>query len=261
MKARLYQRSLPQVFGISFLDVFACTLGILLLILNVFALQVGRSYSNEAALHRIADLERQRAEAGKNMLEAQEMSRMANAWARHEQTATPGQKHGENLQQEVQALEQSLASLAANAKNLPNLSELRNKHSIGSKELESVESEYRRARDSVMNPFQQASASGTVRQAPRFIVIDRDAGIDLQGKGRPLKPGSEEWEQLLSSMRARRSSEYILFIVKPEGVMALRDFEASIKSAGLIYGIEPYTQAWDSILSCLSSTPQRPAQP
>jgi hypothetical protein len=85
--------------------------------------------------------------------------------------------------------------------------------------------------------------------------------IDMLDQSRPLPVGSDNWRQLINYMRARRAEEYILFIVKPEGVAALRKFEASVKDAGPIYGIEPYTQAWDSILSAFSSQPQRGGQP
>ncbi len=226
------ERTPVSIFSLSFLDVFACALGALILILLMIINQVSTAVDSSEIEAKIQKLrERQTAVASETLDQAATL-----------RAAEVAAKQMETLQKELEAARAEIAALdKASATDPVTLNKLR-------ADIEALKNAQAEARRKVLSqPAGPATGTGTVTQQPRMLVLLKDRVRDIT-TNTDFPVGSGAWLQLLEWFKTNRTSYYPLMIVKPEAIQIFGDVETKFRQAGIPYGYEPYVPAWDSLL-------------
>lgn len=232
------ERTPVSIFSLSFLDVFACALGALILILLMIINQVSTAVDSSEIKSKIQQLRERQTAVASQTLDQTATLRAAEVAA----------EEMEALRKQLEAARTEIAALDKVSSTDPAvLSKLR-------AEVEALKSAQVEARRKVLAQREAPSTSagpatgtGTVTQQPRMLVLLKDRVRDIT-TNTDFPVGSGAWQQLLEWFKTNRASYYPLMIVKPEAIKIFDNVEREFKQSGIPYGYEPYVPAWDSLL-------------
>lgn len=236
-----------NIFNLSFLDVFACVLGTLILILLMMAQQATSVLNEESISKRVESFKKKREEVGTRWLATKTEREAAKRWRAEQNTMN---QLVESYQRQISDNQQKIVELPpvpAQPSTTTPLEKLKQQVDAIRNQLVATRTRIFRRTPSTSGPFTSVNPTSPITQEPRIVLVSRDSVTDM-ATVKVMTVNSAEWIQFLNLMRQSRATEYILFLLKPEGVDLYKKLEQSVKDANLIYGFEPYTSMWDAFI-------------
>lgn len=225
-------REAVSIFSLSFLDVFACALGALVLILLIIFNQVTLTFDNDTLRARIEAVETKKETVIDEVRANTEAEKAAREW---DATKAAVQSRLEQLEKEVQ--DKQAAAAPFQGLTTDTLEQAR-------QAVEQVQSQTVRQRESVNNMW---FGTASVQQKMRLVEVYADRFVD-HGKEPAQSFDETRISDLVDRLKRVRALEYPLFVIHPDGIDLWRQLEPQVEQNGLLYGFEPYTGAWDAIL-------------
>lgn len=226
-------RETVSIFNLSFLDVFACALGALVLILLMIFNQVSITFDTESIKEQIEEIEGKTAGVVGQVRENVEAEKDARDW--------------DAVKEEVEAntaeLSAELAELRARAKTYANLTT--DTVTQAQQAVAQMQSQTVRQRKSVSGIW---FGTGSISQKARFVEVYEDYLVDYGGGQRKTIQAGDV-DDFVKGLMQIREQQYPLFIVRPAGIYFWVRVEALVENAGIPYGFEPYTNVWAPILA------------
>lgn len=225
-------RETVGIFNLSFLDVFACALGALVLILLMIFNQVSITFDPVTIKKEIEEIEGKQASVVAQVRGNIEAETAARQW--------------DAMKAEVEAnvaqLEAQISELQEAAKPYANLTT--DTVTQAQQAVAQMQSQTVRQRDSVSGVW---FGTGSISQKARFVEVRDDELVDYGGGKRTIIQAGGA-DDFVDSLLQIREQEYPLFIIKPAGIEFWARLETLVERAGIPYGFEPYTQVWAPIL-------------
>lgn len=229
-------RETVSIFSLSFLDVFACCLGALILILMMVINQVTLAFDPTAVQAEVQELESQKKSTATVLPEMMAAQSAAREWDNTKEDAT----------REIAALQQEIAQMQSVTLEFAD---------VTTEIVNQARQVVVQARTMVEHERENAGTlwfgTGDTGRKPRFLDVHDGHIIDhpVGGERRTLS-----LSDLTSFLRSDLDSgEYPVFIIRPQATEFWDDVESRVESTGVLYGFEPYTSTWEPILGGANS--------
>lgn len=222
-----------SIFSLSFLDVFACALGALVLILLIIFNQVTLTFDNDTLRAKIEAVESQKAAVVGDVRANAEAARAARNWDEEKPAIEARQEQLESQLEQMQAATSGYQGVTSET-----IDQAR-------QAVAQVQSQTVRQREAVNNMW---FGTASVSQKVRLVEVLADRFVD-HGQSPPVSYPSGRRGELVEALKRVRALEYPLFVVRPEAIGMWPEFERMLEINGLLYGFEPYTSAWSNLLS------------
>ncbi len=225
-------REAVSIFNLSFLDVFACALGALVLILLMIFNQVSITFDPQTIQQEIDEIEGKKAAVVEQVQDNIKAETDARQW--------DSMKAG--VEANLEQLAVQVKELTAKANTYATLTT--DTVTQAQQAVAQLQSQTVRQRDSVNGIW---FGTGSISQKARFVEVQKDHLID-RGGGQKNVIQASAVDDFVAGLIRIRDQEYPLFIIRPEGVDLWESVEDLVETAGIPHGFEPYTKVWAPIL-------------
>jgi hypothetical protein len=251
--AKPRRSAIPIVFDIRLLDLLACSMGALTLLMLLFGLRVATQ-----------SIEGDSIGASDAMAEARRILHDAERWAleRKSVEARVREMEGELERTEAERAElrerwrliESAGTIAAPSDPIAAIARARERRAEAERRLHRVTVAAR------LSDFDAVNPRAPAEQRPRIVYVEAGRALDLETR-EIFEPKSKAWRDFAEGMRDRKEEEYVLFLVARSGVPAALSFEQEFRNRRLMVGRDPYSEHWAPAFEYYGLTPPAGARP
>lgn len=230
MARRSGQNEQVDIFNLSFLDIIACTVGALIFVLLMFminasqvAVQASSPKREKDLLQSISDIENGRSEL--KILEG----KLAAARKQNEEMGLGKDITPEKLQAEKESLKNEIARLADQIKDW--------------------KIKASQTRDAPLGIWVEVLESRDSLERRPHLVECRQDGIyifeeKISETLERTRENTSRWNALRQRVEDSRENEYILFLVRPDGISTFSQLRSQLKRLETPHGYEPILSHW-----------------
>lgn len=223
-------RETASIFNLSFLDVFACCLGALILILMIAINQVTLAFDPTTVQEEVEKLEAQKKATVHALPEMMAVQKEAREWDQQKQ----------QVESQIETLQQQIAQLSATILEFGN---------VTTQTVNQARQVVAQAQVTIERERQNAGTlwfgTGQTGKTPRFLDVHNGHIVDrINGNKRTLS--SENLANFLVYELSEK--DHPVFIIRPDATTFWLLLEEGLDIANITYGFEPYTKVWDPIL-------------
>jgi cell division protein FtsB len=230
MARRSGQSGEVDIFNLSFLDVIACTVGALIFVLLMFMInasqvvvQASSPKREEDLLKSISDIE-----SGRDELKILD-GKLAAARNQKEEMGLGKDVTPEKLQAENESLKNEIARLADEVKDLENKASQTQNAPLG------IWVEVLESRDSL-------------KRRPHLVECRQDGIYIFEEKISEtlerIRENTSRWNALRQRVEDSGENQYILFLVRPDGISTFSRLRSQLKRLEISHGYEPVLSDW-----------------